>query len=141
MNRASGPFGPFDPFGRNVFCALRRSRAGVILLALAALLCAQTALAFYRCPQLMSSATAAQKMPCEDMDPASPALCKAFVQGDAEGLDGKRSAIDFAAVAPPLGALWLSFVLPTRRVRVAARRAPLRTKPPPLWITFGRHLD
>jgi hypothetical protein len=127
--------------GRDVFCALRRSRASVILLALAALLCAQTALAFYRCPQLMNSAAAAEKMPCEDMDPASPALCKAFVQGDAQGLDGKRSAIDFAAVAPPLSALLLSFYVPTPRVRVAARRAPLRTRPPPLWITFGRHRD
>jgi hypothetical protein len=132
MNRVSG---------RDFFCALRRSRASVILLALAALLCAQTALAFYRCPQLMSSAAAVEKMPCEDMDAASPALCKAFVQGDAQGLDGKRSAIDFAAVAPLLSALLLSFYVPTPHVRVASRRAPLRTRPPPLWITFGRHRD
>ena len=127
--------------GLNVFCALRRSRASVILLALAALLCAQTALAFYRCPQLTNSAAAVEKMPCEDMDPASPALCKAFVQGDGQGLDGKRHAIDVAAVAPLLSALLLWFNLPTPRVRVAARRAPLRTRPPPLWITFGRYRD
>lgn len=127
--------------GLNVFCVLRRSRASVILLALAALLCAQTALAFYRCPQLMDSAATVEKTPCQDMDPASPALCKAFVQGDGQGLDGKRLAIDFAAVAPLSSALLLAFYLPTRRVRVAARRAPLRTRPPPLWITFGRHRD
>jgi hypothetical protein len=127
--------------GSKLFDALRRSRASVILLALAALLCAQTALAFYRCPQLTNSAVTAEKMPCETMDPASPALCKAFVQGDAQGLDGKRSAIDFAAAAPLLSALLLSFVLPTLRVRVAARHAPLRTRPPPLWITFGRYRD
>ena len=124
-----------------VLISLRRSRASVILLALAALLCAQTALAFYRCPQLMNNAAMTEKMPCEDMDRASPALCKAFVQGDGQGLDGKRLAIDFAAVAPLLGALLLAFVLPTQRLRVAARRAPLRTRPPPLWITFGRHRD
>lgn len=127
--------------GLNVFCALRRSRASVILLALAALLCAQTALAFYRCPQLMDSAATVEKTPCQDMDPASPALCKAFVQGDGQGLDGKRLAIDFAAVAPLSSALLLAFYLPARRVRVAARRAPLRTRPPPLWIMFGRHRD
>ena len=121
--------------------ALRRSRVSVILLALAALLCAQTALAFYRCPQLTSSAAAVEKMPCENRDPASPALCKAFVQGDAQGLDGKRLAIDFAAVAPLLGALLLALPLPTQRVRVAVRQAPLRTRPPPLWITFGRCRD
>jgi hypothetical protein len=132
MNRVSG---------LDVFCALRRSRATVILLALAALLCAQTALAFYRCPQLTNSAAAVEKMPCEDMDPASPALCKAFVQGDGQGLDGKRLAIDFTTVAPLLSVLLLWIDLPTPRVRVAARRAPLRTRPPPLWITFGRYRD
>jgi hypothetical protein len=126
---------------RTLFAALRRSRASVVLLALAALLCAQTALAFYRCPQLTNSAPAVEKMPCEDMDPASPALCKAFVQGDGQGLDGKRLAIDFAAVAPLFSVLLLWIDLPTPRVRVAARRAPLRTRPPPLWITFGRYRD
>jgi hypothetical protein len=125
----------------DLFAALRRSRASVVLLALAALLCAQAALAFYRCPQLTSSAAAVEKMPCEDMDPASPALCKAFVHGDAQGLDGKRSQIDAAAAAPPLAALVLMLVPPMRLVRVATRRAPLRTRPPPLWITFGRHRD
>jgi hypothetical protein len=124
-----------------LFCALRRSRASVILLALAALLFAQTALAFYRCPQLTSSAAAVEQMPCEDMDPASPALCKAFVQGDAQGLDGKRLAIDFAAVAPLLSALPLWIELPPPRARVSARSAPLRTRAPPLWITFGRYRD
>jgi hypothetical protein len=127
--------------GHNVFSALRRSRARVILLALAALLCAQAALAFYRCPQLTNSAVAVEKMPCEDMDPASPALCKAFVQGDGQGLDGKRLAIDFAAVAPLSSALLPWIDLPAPRVRVAVRRAPLRTRPPPFWITFGRHRD
>jgi hypothetical protein len=120
--------------------ALRRSRASVILLALAALLCAQTALAFYRCPQLTNSAATLEKMPCEDMDPASPALCKAYVHGDAQGLDGKRLALDFAAVAPLAVALRLSLPRPSL-ARPAARRAPLRTRPPPLWITFGRHRD
>jgi hypothetical protein len=132
MNRVSG---------LDVFCALRRSRATVIFLAIAALLCAQTALAFYRCPQLTNSAAAVEKMPCEDMDPASPALCKAFVQGDGQGLDGKRLAIDFATVAPLFSVLLLWIDLPTPRVLVAARRAPLRTRPPPLWITFGRYRD
>jgi hypothetical protein len=126
---------------RNLFASLRRSRARVILLALAALLCAQTALAFYRCPQLMNSAAVVEKMPCEDMDPDSPALCKAFVQGDGQGLDGKRSAVDVAAAAPLLAALVLMLLPPMPLVRVAARRAPLRTRPPPLWITFGRHRD
>jgi hypothetical protein len=123
-----------------LFAALRRSRASVILLALAALLCAQTALAFYRCPQLTRSALAATPMPCEQMDRESPALCKAFVQGDAQGLDGKRSPIDFAAAAPQWAALLLSFALPPQ-MRPNVRRAPLRTRPPPLWITFGRHRD
>jgi hypothetical protein len=122
------------------FAALRRSRVGVVVLALAALLCAQTALAFYRCPQLASSAAAAARTPCEQMDLASPALCKAFVQGDAQGLDGKRAALDFAAAAPLGAAMRLSFALPPR-TRPAARRAPLRTRPPPLWIIFGRHRD
>lgn len=124
-----------------LFTALRRSRAGVVALALAALLCAQAALAFYRCPQLTtSSAAAAQRTPCEQMDRESPALCKAFVQGDAQGLDGKRSAIDSAAAAPLGAALLLSFALPLQ-TRPVLRRAPLRTRPPPLWITFGRHRD
>jgi hypothetical protein len=123
------------------FAALRRSRVGVVVLALAALLCAQTALAFYRCPQLTTSSVAASdRTPCEQMDLASPALCKAFVQGDAQGLAGKRAALDFAAAAPLGAAMRLSFALPPR-TRPAARRAPLRTRPPPLWITFGRHRD
>jgi hypothetical protein len=125
----------------SLFASLRRSRASVVLLALAALLCAQAALAFYRCPQLTAgSAAAADRTPCEQMDRESPALCKAFVQGDAQGLDGKRSAIDFAAAAPLWAALLLSFALPLHP-RPALRRAPLRTRPPPLWITFGRHRD
>jgi hypothetical protein len=124
-----------------IFAALRRSRGGVVLLALAALLCAQSALAFYRCPQLtVNSAATAERTPCEQMDPASPALCKAFVQGDAQGLDGKRPALDFAAAAPLSAALLLSFALPLPP-RPAGRRGPLRTRPPPLWITFGRHRD
>jgi hypothetical protein len=125
---------------RTLFAALRRSRASVILLALAALLCAQTALAFYRCPQLTNSAAVVEKTPCEQMDRDSPALCKAFVQGDAQGLDGKRSPIDFAAAAPLWATLLLSFALPFE-TRPAVRRAPLRARPPPLWITFGRHRD
>ena len=124
----------------DVLRALRRSRASVVLLALAALLCAQAALAFYRCPQLTTSTALAEKTPCEQIDRDSPALCKAFVQGDAQGLDGKRSPIDFAAAAPQWAALLLSFALPFQ-TRPAARRAPLRTRPPPLWITFGRHRD
>jgi hypothetical protein len=120
---------------------LRRSRASVVVFALAGLLCAQAALAFYRCPQLTASiAAASDRTPCEQMDRESPALCKAFVQGDAQGLDGKRSAVDFAAAAPLWPALLLSFALPLQP-RPALRRAPLRTRPPPLWITFGRHLD
>ncbi len=126
--------------GHDLFAALRRSRASVVLLALAALLCAQAALAFYRCPQLTSSAAASAQTPCEQMDRESPALCKAFVQGDAQGLDGKRSAIDFAAAVPLQAALLRSFPLPPQ-TRPAVRRAPLRTRPPPLWITFGRHRD
>lgn len=127
--------------GHGLFAALRRSRASVVVLALAALLCAQTALAFYRCPQLTTgSAAASDRTPCEQMDRESPALCKAFVQGDAQGLDGKRSAIDFAAAAPLWAALLLSFALPLHP-RPALRRAPLRTRPPPLWITFGRQRD
>ena len=127
--------------GLDLFAALRRSRASVVLLALAALLCAQAALAFYRCPQLTTtSAAAVDRTPCEQMDRESPALCKAFVQGDAQGLDGKRSAIDFAAAAPLWAALLLSFALPLQ-TRAVMRRAPLRTRPPPLWITFGRHRD
>ncbi len=122
------------------FTALRRSRVGVVVLALAALLCAQAALAFYRCPQLASSAAATARTPCEQMDLASPALCKAFVQGDAQGLDGKRAAFDFAAAAPLVAVPRLSFARPPL-ARVAARRAPLRTRPPPLWITFGRLRD
>ena len=126
---------------RDLFTVLRRSRAGVVLVALTALLCAQAALAFYRCPQLTTgSATALDRTPCEQMDRESPALCKAFVQGDAQGLDGKRPAVDFAAAAPLWAALLLSFALPLQ-TRPAVRRAPLRTRPPPLWITFGRHLD
>jgi hypothetical protein len=125
----------------HLFTALRRSRASVVLLALAALLCAQTALAFYRCPQLTASnATAADRTPCEQMDRESPALCKAFVQGDAQGLDGKRPAVDVAAAAPLWAALLLSFALPLQ-TRPVVRRAPLRTRPPPLWITLGRHRD
>ncbi len=127
--------------GHELFAALRRSRACGVALALAALLCAQTALAFYRCPQLATgSAPASDRTPCDQMDRESPALCKAFVQGDAQGLDGKRPAIDFAAAAPLWPALLLSFAVPLQP-RLALRRAPLRTRPPPLWITFGRHLD
>jgi hypothetical protein len=125
----------------HLFTALRRSRAGVVVLALAALLCAQTALAFYRCPQLTaSSAAAVDRTPCEQMDRDSPALCKAFVQGDAQGLDGKRPAVDVAAAAPLWAGLLLSFALPLQ-TRPGVRRAPLRTRPPPLWITLGRHRD
>lgn len=125
----------------SLFAELRRSRASVLLLALAALLCAQAALAFYRCPQLTtSSAAAADRTPCEQMDRESPALCKAFVQGDAQGLDGKRSAADLAAAAQLRAVLLLSFALPLH-TRPAVRRAPLRRRPPPLWITFGRPRD
>ena len=127
--------------GHGLFATLRHSRASVAVLALAALLCAQTALAFYRCPQLTTaSAAAADRTPCEQMDRESPALCKAFVQGDAQGLDGKRSAVDSAAAAPLSAALLLSFALPLQ-MRPVVRRAPLRTRPPPLWITFGRQRD
>lgn len=124
-----------------LFDSLRRSRASVVLLALAALLCAQSALAFYRCPQLTAgSAATADRTPCEQMDRESPALCKAFVQSDAQGLDGKRAAIDFAALALLGAAPGLSFALPLP-TRLAVRRAPQRTRPPPLWLTFGRHRD
>jgi len=124
----------------DLFAALRRSGARVVLLALGALLCAQAALAYYRCPQLTSNGATLVRTPCEQMDRESAALCKAFVQGDTQGLDGKRSAIDFAAAAPLWAALLLSFALPVLTHPVL-RRAPLRTRPPPLWITFGRCRD
>jgi hypothetical protein len=125
-----------------LFGALRRSSATVIGLALAALLCAQAALAFYSCPRLTSTVAAADPMPCHEMDPASPALCKAFVQGEAQALDGKRPAIDFSgALAPLQAALPPVMALAARPVRRAAGRAPLRGRAPPLWITFGRRRD
>jgi len=115
------------------------ARARIVLLALAALLGAQVALAFYRCPQLAPPVAAAERMPCHDMDLDAPALCKAFAQGDTQGLDGKRSAIDPAPVALWVATLTLVLPKPAPRLRPTPRHAPLRTRPPPLWITFGRH--
>ncbi len=124
-----------------VFGVLRRSRLGVVVLALSALLCAQAALAFYRCPQLASSAAASAQTPCEQMDRESPALCKAFMQGDRQGFDSKRPAIDFAAAAPVHALVLMGLPLPMRRRHHAGRRAPPRTRPPPLWIALGRFRD
>lgn len=124
-----------------VFAALRRSHLAVVTLALAALLSSQAALALYHCPQLANNVARSAQTPCEQMDPASPALCKAFVHGDGQGLDGKRSAVDFAVALPLLAwaALWSA--LPARRRAYTQRRAPPRARPPPLWITFGRRRD
>jgi hypothetical protein len=120
---------------------LRRSKARVVMLALAALLCAQAALAFYRCPVLASGARGSAELPCEAMDRESPALCKAFVQGDAQGLEGKRASCDAAPGAPLWAGLLLAFALPAPRGDPRARRAPPRTRPPPLWLTCGRQRD
>lgn len=125
----------------NVFGALRRSRTTVVMLALTALLCAQAALAFYQCPQLTSGAPASEELPCAEMDMDSPALCKAFVQGDTQGLDGPRAALDIGSPA------LLYAIPPMPVVPVTLARAPgprferPRARPPPLWIWFGRFRD
>jgi hypothetical protein len=75
------------------------------------------------------------------MDRESPALCKAFVHGEGQGFDSKRPAIDFAAAAPVHALVLMGLPLPIRRRYNAARRAPLRTRPPPLWIALGRFRD
>ena len=121
---------------------LRRSRAAIVVVALFAVLCAQTALAFYSCPQLLSStAPEHAEPPCAEMDTDSPALCKAFVQGDTQGLDGTRAVFDVGSPA----LLYASPPMPV--VPVGLARAPgvrferPRPRPPPLWIWFGRFRD
>jgi hypothetical protein len=124
------------------FDALRRSRAVVVVLALLGLFCAQTALAFYRCPQLSISTHEQAKPPCAQMDMESPALCKAFVQGDTPGLDGPRFALDLDSAG------LVHTGLPVLVVPAVLERAPRprfeqpRAGPPPLlWIWFGRFRD
>jgi hypothetical protein len=124
------------------FDALRRSRAAIVALALLGLLFAQAALAFYSCPQLLSGQAQEQpEPPCAEMDMESPALCKAFVQGDTQGLDGPRAALDVSSAALVVA------VLPVPAVAVALARASgtrferPHARPPPLWIWFGRFRD
>ena len=124
------------------FDTLQRSRAAIVALALLGLLFAQTALAFYSCPHLLSGHAQEQaEPPCAEMDMDSPALCKAFVQGDTQGLDGPRAAFDVGSPA-------LLYVrLPAPVVPVAVAHTPgtrlerPRAQPPPLWIRFGRFRD
>ena len=124
------------------FVALRRSRAAIVVFSLLGLLFAQTALAFYSCPQLLPDITREEaEPPCAEMDMESPALCKAFVQGDTQGLDGSRAALDVGSPA----LLYTS--LPVPAVPVVWARAPGTrferplARPPPLWIWFGRFRD
>jgi len=132
MNAARAP---------TAFNTLRRSRTWLTMLVLGALLCAQAALAFYRCPQLTAGAAEMVRTPCEQMDMELPALCKAFVQGDAQGLDGKRFALDFGVAAPTLFGTLPPRLRPSARLTWIAHSRPWRARPPPLWITFGRHRD
>lgn len=123
------------------FAVLRRSRAAIVAFALLGLLFAQTALAFYRCPQLSSPPHAQATMPCDQMDMTSPALCKAFVQGDTQGLDGPRAALDLdnpglaGSVVRVLAVPFAARPVPSERF------APPRARPPPLWIWLGRFRD
>lgn len=124
----------------SAFAPLRRARRAIVALALLALLAAQAALAAYACPQRSAPARQAQAMPCHEIDPAAPALCKAFVQGESAVADTARPAPDLGGAAlayallPPPGPM----VAPARH---AVRHAHARAQPPPLWIVFGRRRD
>lgn len=120
------------------FDALRRSRAAILVFALLGLLFAQTALAFYSCPQLSSTAHEQATTPCAEMDMASPALCKAFVQGDTQGLDGPRAALDVDSAGLTGSVVRALVAPPVRQLAPRARFTLPRARPPPLWIWFGR---
>jgi hypothetical protein len=122
------------------FASLRRGRRAIVALALLALLAAQAALASYACPQRGAPARLAQALPCHEIDPAAPALCKAFVQDESAVADHPRPA-------PDLGGAALAYALPAPPAPTgvpaphAVRRAHARAPPPPLWIVFGRRRD
>ena len=120
------------------FDTLRRSRAAIVVFALLGLLFAQTALAFYSCPQLSSAPHEQAETPCAEMDMASPALCKAFVQGDTQGLDGPRAALDVDSAGPAHSVARALSVAPLRPLARRALFALPCARPPPVWIWFGR---
>ncbi len=126
---------------RTCLYALRRSRVVIVVFALLGLLFAQAALAFYSCPQLSSHAQQQPEPPCAEMDMESPALCKAFTQGDTQGLDGPRAALDVSSPALLYVHSPVPVVLVTLAYEPGARFDPQRARPPPLWICFGRFRD
>lgn len=123
------------------FAVLRRRRSLIVLLALVALLAAQLAIAAYACPLLARGGSGEAPPPCHEIDLESPALCKAFLQSDEQGLDSPRAVVD-PGLALPLGPLIdIQRLLPLvdRAARLGA--ALPAAKPPPLIVLLGRRRD
>ena len=123
------------------FAALRRCRSLIVLLALVALLAAQLAIAAYACPLLTGGTGGEAPPPCHEIDVESPALCKAFLQADEQGLDSPRAAGD-AGLAPPPGPIIDTLrLLPLANGAARLGAALPAARPPPLIVLLGRRRD
>ena len=101
-------------------------------LGILAILFAQAAVAVYACPGIASDPASAQgpRMPCGDMDPASPNLCERHCHG----ADQQPGA---AAVALPVFVAAFAIepsAQPSLRAALRARPAPPPAPSPPLAV-------